>query len=97
MSHIYNCSVLARMLEIATERSFSGGLMNTILDNLALPNPDPLLILLHARVIAALYEVHNYKRSNNTYFTSIEDGAKTFGRILCDINIRKRRRKKKSK
>ena len=85
------------MLQEVSNLDLSGGLMSAILDNTSAKKPNPLIMIMHSRLIAATYEVHNYRRTHNLVFTSVDEGVKSFRRIMCDINLRRRTPKKKVK
>ena len=81
------------MLSAATGYDLGTSLMSSILSNFSLVTPDSDTIILHARMIAATFKMHNYCRENDRPVSSAEQGwgARMISRLIRDINIRNRR------
>ena len=75
-------------------------LLDIVLPNAASSNYSKSTLKTHVRLLSALYELHNYARSNNRPIRSIESGAKMLRRLMNDVKTRGRihraRRSKRS-
>ena len=95
--HILHCVYLCEMAACALDLEFeySPALLDIILPNSSSSSPDKKILKRDARLLAAVYELHNYCRNNSRPIRSIEMGAKMIRRLMCDVSTRGKHTKHK--